>query len=323
MSETKQPVKTKKKGYYLPTIILGIIVAIIFLLAIFTYQVPAPERALILTMGKITGTAEPGLHFRWPLPFQEIIRYDIRKRTFDGNIGRLEETTTKDQKQVVIGINVVYRIKDLVRFKTASSFSAAEDYLGSRMRTAKAAVIGKYDYNQLINTDPEKMKLEEMRKEILDYIAEDVMERYGLEVTDVLFSAITVPEKTADAIASRMKQERETEAARKRDEGKTRAAQIRTEADTEKSKILTLAQAEAKNMMAKGDAEAAQHYAVFTQEPELAVFLRKLQAMKKVLATRSTLILGTNAAPFDIFNGPVIKPATRENATIQINKAQK
>ncbi len=321
MSENKQPVKTKKKGYYLPTIILGIIVAIIFLLAIFTYQVPAPERALILTMGKITGTAEPGLHFRWPLPFQEIIRYDIRKRTFDGNIGRLEETTTKDQKQVVIGINVVYRIKDLIRFKTASSVAAAEDYLGSRMRTAKAAVIGKYDYDQLINTDPEKMKLEEMRKEILNYIADDVMERYGLEVTDVLFSAITVPEKTADAIASRMKQERETEAARKRDEGKTRAAEIRINADKEKSKILTLAQGEAKETMAKGDAEAAKHYAVFTQEPELAVFLRKLQAMKKVLATRSTLILGTNAAPFDIFNGPVIKPAASAAATT--NKAQK
>lgn len=321
MSENKQPVKTKKKGYYLPTIILGIIVAIIFLLAIFTYQVPAPERALILTMGKITGTAEPGLHFRWPLPFQEIIRYDIRKRTFDGNIGRLEETTTKDQKQVVIGINVVYRIKDLIRFKTASSVAAAEDYLGSRMRTAKAAVIGKYDYDQLINTDPEKMKLEEMRKEILNYIADDVMERYGLEVTDVLFSAITVPEKTADAIASRMKQERETEAARKRDEGKTRAAEIRINADKEKSKILTLAQGEAKETMAKGDAEAAKHYAVFTQEPELAVFLRKLQAMKKVLATRSTLILGTNAAPFDIFNGSVIKPAASAAATT--NKAQK
>lgn len=297
----------KKNSYYLPTIILGVIVAIIFLFAIFSYQVPATEKALVLTMGKITAEKGPGLHFRWPLPFQEIIRYDIRKRTFDGNIGRLEETTTKDQKQVVIGINVVYRIQDLRRFKTASSVSAAEDYLGSRMRTAKAAVIGQYDYDQLINTDASKMKLEEMRGKILAYLKEDVMERYGLEVTDVLFSAITVPEKTADAIAARMKQERETEAARKRDEGKTRAAKIRTEADMEKSKILTEAQAEAKNMMAKGDAEAAKYYSVFTQEPDLAVFLRKLQAMKKVLSSRSTLILGTNAAPFDIFNGTLEK----------------
>ena len=60
------PKPEKKKGYYLPTILLGIIVAAIFLLAIFTYQVPATERALVLTMGKITKEAEPGLHLRHP-----------------------------------------------------------------------------------------------------------------------------------------------------------------------------------------------------------------------------------------------------------------
>ena len=118
MKEAPKP--EKKKGYYLPTILLGIIVAAIFLLAIFTYQVPATERALVLTMGKITKEAEPGLHLRLPLPFQQVIRYDIRKRPFDGNIGHLEETTTRDQKQVVIGLNVIYRIKDLKRFKEAA-----------------------------------------------------------------------------------------------------------------------------------------------------------------------------------------------------------
>ena len=69
------PKPEKKKGYYLPTILLGIIVAAIFLLAIFTYQVPATERALVLTMGKITKEAEPGLHLRLPLPFQQVIRF--------------------------------------------------------------------------------------------------------------------------------------------------------------------------------------------------------------------------------------------------------
>ena len=233
-----------------------------------------------------------------------MIRYDIRKRPFDGNIGHLEETTTRDQKQVVIGLNVIYRIKDLKRFKEAApKLETALGYLGGRMRTAKAAVVGKYDYDQLINTDPELMKIEQMRAEILEMIAPDVMEKYGLEVSDVLFSSIGVPEKTATAIASRMKQERETEAARKRDEGKTKAEEIRTLANTEKSKMITQAQAKAKALMAEGDAEAASYYAVFTKEPELATFLRKLQAMKKILSSKSTLILSTESAPFDVLNG--------------------
>ena len=55
--------------------------------------------------------------------------------------------------------------------------------------------------------------------------------------------------------------------------------------------------------MAEGDAEAAAHYAVFTKEPELAMFLRKLQSMKKILSSKSTLILSTESAPFDVLNG--------------------
>ena len=310
------PKPEKKKGYYLPTILLGIIVAAIFLLAIFTYQVPATERALVLTMGKITKEAEPGLHLRLPLPFQQVIRYDIRKRPYDGNIGHLEETTTRDQKQVVIGLNVIYRIKDLKRFKEAApKLETALGYLGGRMRTAKAAVVGKYDYDQLINTDPNLMKIEQMRAEILEMIAPDVMEKYGLEVSDVLFSSIGVPEKTATAIASRMKQERETEAARKRDEGKTKAEEIRTLANTEKSKMITQAQAKAKSLMAEGDAEAASYYAVFTKEPDLASFLRKIQAMKKILSSKSTLILSTDSAPFDVLNGSAASFASEKAAS--------
>ena len=132
----------------------------------------------------------------------------------------MEECTTKDEKQVVVGINVFYYIKDLAQFKTAASMSAAEDYLSSRMRTAKASVIGRYTYDELINTDPNKMKLNQMKQEILEAIHEDVLARYGLDVFAVTFSSIGVPEKTATAIAVRMKQERETEAAKKRDEGK-------------------------------------------------------------------------------------------------------
>ncbi len=292
------------KSFYLPTILLGVVVAVIFLLAIFTYQVPATERALILTMGKPAGTADPGLHLRWPMPFQEIVRYDIRRRTFDGNVGKLAETTTRDQRQVVVGISVIYRIRDLERYKSASSRASAEDYLGSVMLTVKQEVIGQYDRDQLINTDPAKMKLDEMREKILERMRDNVMNAYGLEVCDVFFSSIGVPQKTAAAIAGRMKQERETAAAEKLDKGKTLAAQKRTEADMRRNEILTNANAEAKAVMARGDAEAAKYYARFNEEPELAAFLRKLQAMKKIMSSKTTLILDTGSIPFDVFNGP-------------------
>ncbi len=297
--------KSKKKGFYLPTIILGVIVTGIFLMAIFTYQVPATERALVLTMGRITSApegVEPGLHMRWPLPFQEVIKYDVRLRTFDGKIGKYEESTTRDKRQLVIGINVFYRIKNLNQFKTAASLEAAEDYLSSRMRTAKAAVVGQYNYDQIINTDPAKMKLGEMREKMLNEIAPDVMARYGMEVTAVNFISIGVPEKTAVKIAERMKNERMTAAAKIREEGKTEAEKIKTEAQLQMQRTITEAESKAKELMAKGDAEAAMHYQVFAQAPKLAAFLRKLDSMKKIMASKTTLILDTSSSPFDIFN---------------------
>ena len=297
--------KTKQKAFYLPTILLGLIVAAVFLLAIFTYQVSATERALVLTMGRITSPdtgVEPGLHFRWPLPFQEVIKYDVRLRTFDGKIGKFEESTTRDNRQVVIGINVFYRICNLTQFKTAASLEAAEDYLGSKMRSVKAAVLGQYDYDQLINTDPKKMKLEEMRKKMLDAIRDDVRARYGLEVTAVNFSFIGVPDKTATAIAKRMKEERLTEAAKIREAGNAKAAEIRNKAQLEKQNTITQAESEAKALMAQGDAEAAKSYESFARAPRLAAFLRKLDSMKKIMATKTTLILGTDSDPFNIFS---------------------
>ena len=54
--------------------------------------------------------------------------------------------------------------------------------------------------------------------------------------------------------------------------------------------------------MAEGDAEAAKHLAVFNQNPGLAAFLRKLESLKRIVKTKTTLVLGTDSAPFDIFN---------------------
>ena len=51
---------------------------------------------------------------------------------------------------------------------------------------------------------------------------------------------------------------------------------------------------------AEGDAAAAQHLAVFAENPDLAVFLRKLDSMKRLMGRRTTLVLDTNSAPFDI-----------------------
>lgn len=296
MSEPKQ------KKYYWPTILLGVIVGVIFLLAIFTYQVEESEQALVLTFGKPTAVTGPGLHFRWPLPVQEIVKYDIRKRYFPGTTGKLEETTTKDKQQVVVGIGVFYQIKDVKAFRQAAkSIEDMEDFLSAEMSNAKKSVIGRYDYQQLINADSKKMQLQQVQQDILTLLRPKMLEMYGVDVFQVDIVSFGVPEKTADAIAETMRQQRETLATETRAKGTADAEIIKINAERTQKDEITKAEAKAKELRAQGDAQAAEYYKVFSKDPVLAAFLQKLDALKKTLGSQTTLILHTGNAPFDIF----------------------
>ena len=66
------------------------------------------------------------------------------------------------------------------------------------------------------------------------------------------------------------------------------------------------------SIRAEGDAEAAKSYETFKQNPELAAFLRKLDSLRRIMKGRTTLVLDTNAAPFDLLTPGAdnLKPAT-------------
>ena len=291
-----------KKHVNVPIMLLGFAVAAIFLIAIFSYQVSTTEQAVVITLGKIDANVrQPGLHFRWPYPIQKVMRYDTRLRCFDGNIGKLEETPTSDGKNLTVSVYTVFRIQDLIKFQSAGgSITTAEDQLGVLMRSAKGAIIGKYRFDQLVNSDPKKIMIPVMEKEMLEMIAPTAYDQYGLEVISVNVRTIGVPDEPAKAITERMISERKTEAEKYKSQGEVMAKEIMTKADNERMNILTQAEAQAKKTRAEGDSEAAKYYAVFQQNPELAIFLRKLESMKRLMGTRTTLILDTNYAPFDI-----------------------
>ncbi len=301
MSQTVEPQAQESSKLHWPTALLGAIVAAIFLLAVFSYQVMATEKAVVMTFGNISSVTGPGIHFRWPLPVQSIVKYDVRNRCFDGNIGRMEETMTHDQKNIIVGIYVVYHIEDPAKFhRTAGDVSFAESKLGSIMRTAKNGVIGKYRFDQLVNTDPKKMRLDAIEKEMLSEIAPQAFDQYGLKVVSLGIRTLGVPEKITKDIANRMIKERNVAATQYRKSGEVEAAKIKSEADKTRALMLADAEAEAKRIRAEGDAEAASHYAVFAENPGLAAFLRKIESLKRILSTKTTLVLDTDSAPFDI-----------------------
>ncbi len=294
----------KMNQKHLPTIFLGVIVAIIFLLTIFSFQVDSTDHAVLTRFGAIIGTRGPGLHFKLPYPIHEVTRYDNRTRCFDGTTGKIEETYTADGKSVVVGIYVAYKIinPELV-LKRLGTEAKAEERLTSLLRTEKNAVIGKYAFKELVNTDNTVLKLDLIEKQILENVANQSKNDYGIEVKSVGIKFLGIPEKISEKVFERMIAERNVLAERYRSDGKKIAKKIKDEADNRRKQMLADAEAEARKIRADGDAKAASFYSVFKEEPDLAEFLRKLESLRKIMPEKTTLILNTeDYPPFDILN---------------------
>ena len=283
-----------------PTMLLGVVVAVILLIAVFSYQLNQTESAVVTTFGSPAAVTDPGLHFRWPFPFQKIYKFDHRIRCFEGGSGKIEETMTADGQNILVGIFINYRISAVEKFfRTLEGMTKAEERLNSLMRSAKNATFGQYKFSQVINTKPELMKLNEIQDRIKAALEKDTAE-YGIEIVSVGINTINVPERITDKVFDRMIEDRKLVADRYLAEGTVRASEIRNDADQKKAVMLAKAEAEAREIRAQGDAEAATFYAVFRENPELAEFLRKLDSLRLIMRNQTTLVLDTNVAPFDL-----------------------
>jgi len=307
--------KTEKKGglfKHWPALLLGLVVTLILIFTIFTYQVNENDLVIVTTFGRVQPESpQPGLHFCWPYPAEKVYKFDKRARAFAGTTaGAAEEILTKDGKNIVVSIFIVYRISDGVRFfETVSNLSTAEQRLNDFMRSAKSAVFGRYNFDQLVNTDPKVMKLNEVSGQIIGDIQPQA-ERLGITVERVGINALNVPEKISKNIFERTKKARDVKVQELLSGGQREASRIITDARKQSSMIRSEADAQALRIRAEGDAEAAKYYSEFSKSPELAAFLRSLDALGQILRTRTTLVLDTGAPPFNLLNADALKTLT-------------
>lgn len=284
-----------------PTMLLGVVVAVILLIAVFSYQLNQTESAVVTTFGSPAAVTDPGLHFRWPFPFQKIYKFDHRIRCFEGGSGKIEETMTADGQNILVGIFINYRISAVEKFfRTLEDMTKAEERLNSLMRSAKNATFGQYKFSQVINTKPELMKLNEIQDRIKAALEKDTAE-YGIEIVSVGINTINVPERITDKVFDRMIEDRKLVAdplscrrhrprvgdpQRRRPEEGGHAGEGRSRS--------------ARNPGAGRRRSPATFYAVFRENPELAEFLRKLDSLRLIMRNQTTLVLDTNVAPFDL-----------------------
>ncbi len=294
-----------------PTMLLGLLVAAVLLTAVFSFQVNQTEVAVVTTFGRPSVVSDAGLHFRWPFPFQKVYFFDKRIRCYEGSSGKLEETATRDGHNIIAGIYVNYRISNAEEFfSRLKDVTNAEDLLNTMMRSAKNTAFGQYEFSQIVNTDPKKLKLAEIQNVIKTALAKDTA-GFGISIVAVGINNLGVPKTVTDKVFDRMVAERKQFADKNLAEGKREAKEIRINAERERTITIAKAEAEAQKIRAEGDAAAAEFYQVFREQPELAEFLRKLDALRVVMKDKTTIVFDTAVPPFDLLKPGAAKlPAT-------------
>ncbi len=284
------------------SIMVAAIVGIILLLTAITFQVRFGEVAVVTTFDKPTRSiTEAGLYFKFPFPVQKVRKFDARLQVFDG---RIEETFTKDAKNIIVLGTVAWRIKDPLKFLTSlGNFYEAQKNLEGLVRSYQNAIIGTYPLSSFISTDREKMKFDQIEEDILRPVAKESYERYGIEIAFFKIKRLLLPEAVTEKVFERMREERKKLSRKYRAEGEAEAIRIRAMADSEKEKIVVRAESQGRIIKGQADAEAAKYYEVFKENEEFAIFLKKLEALEQTLKQKSTVILDTRTPPFDLLEG--------------------
>lgn len=195
---------------------LVIILPLLLLLVLYTLAglkiVDQYKRGVVLTLGRYTGTRQPGLNWIAPI-FQRMVSIDMRVTTID--IPQ-QEVITKDN--VPVGINAVVYFQIEIAEKAVLNI---QDYSLAASQYAQAAlrdVIGGVELDTLLS---EREKISESIKEIVDVATK----AWGVDVTDIKIQDIELPADMKRVMAKQAESERERRAVIIKAEGEYTAAE--------------------------------------------------------------------------------------------------
>ncbi len=299
------------------SVIIGIFIVVVLATYMFTFTVRYDEVAILTTFnradmpvvdeqGQVLAPGsvrrEPRLYFRLPWPIQQVTMYPTRLQILED---QLEEQQTADANSLIVKTYLAWRIEDpLAFFRRLQTIGEAQQQLHALLRDTKA-VISRYEFTQLANTNAAQLKLRQVEQEMLEQVRQRLAGTgYGIAVEQVGIRQLVLPERVTDAVFERMKSTRQRMAERARSEGAAQAAAIRSEAESASQRILAFAEQRALELRAEGDARAAQYYDVFNQDQDLATFLRRLETLKAALPGATIVMPADQIAP----DGGLMRP---------------
>lgn len=272
---------------------LGLAVSTVLLalaaLASTLFVVDQRQYGVLYSFGQIKEViTEPGLRFKLPQPFQNVVFLDKRVLTLDSpETGSIQ---TAEKKNLVVDWLVKWRIADARQFirnnSGGTNISTAEARLTSVVQDALNSEVTKRTVKDVLSTDRDKI-MQGVQQRLIDDA-----KTFGIEIVDVRIKRVDFPPSVADSVYQRMKSERQQVANELRSTGGAEGEKIRADADRQREVLIAEAYRDAQKIKGEGDAKASALYAEsFGRDVQFAQFYRNLDAYKASFSKKSDVML--------------------------------
>ena len=282
-------------------IIIGIVVAVLFLIIITNISVVQQSRAFVIErLGAFHAVWSVGLHFKIPFIDRIARRVSLKEQVLDYPP---QPVITKDNVTMQIDTVVYFQITDpkLYAYGVEHPMMAMENLTATTLRN----IIGDLELDQtLTSRDVINTKM----RAILD----EATDPWGIKVNRVELKNILPPQDIQSSMEKQMKAERDRRQAILQAEGQKKSAILIAEgeresailrADAEKQAAILKAEAEKQAAILRADGEAqailavqkalADSLALLNENApnEQVVKLKSIQAMEKVADGKATKII--------------------------------
>ena len=273
----------------------------LMLLSSTIFVVDQRRFAIVFALGQVKEVIDkPGLHFKLPPPFQNVVYMDKRILTLDTpDVNRF---ITSEKSNVLVDSFIKWRISDprLYYVSFAGDETRAQNRLSQVIKAALSDEITKRTVREVISGQRAAVMAAVQAKLVSE--AKEV----GIGIVDVRLKRVEYTEQNINSVYERMRAERVRVANESRSTGAAESEQIRADADRQRTVIIAEAFRDAEKVKGDGDAKASAIYAeAFGKNPEFARYYRSLEAYRASFKDRSdVLVVDPNSGFFKYFKAP-------------------
>jgi modulator of FtsH protease HflC len=268
-------------------ITLFAILAAVMLAASTLFVVDQRQVGVIYALGEIKEVvSEPGLQFKLPPPFQNVVFLDKRAQTLDSPETR--PIFTAEKKSLVIDWLIKWRIAEPRQFirNNGVDFRNLENRLAPVVQAAFNEEVTRRTVQGVLSSEREKVM-----NDVRARLADDA-KAFGIEILDVRIKRVDFVADITDSVYRRMESERKQVANELRSQGAAEGEKIRADADRQREVIIAEAYRDAQKIKGEGDAKASALYAdAFGRDPQFAQFYRSLEAYRATFRSRSDVMV--------------------------------